>query len=500
MKKTLILLLLQFLFNHFALAQKELGKNWITGSGISYKVYFNNPLQFTYFDTNFKYRFYHGSSCISDINGNLKLLCNGYQVYDTLGNHIQDGDSLVPSKLYDFYSGKSSVSQSSIILPFTNNIYYIITPTVSDTGYINDWQPSTGLSRFDLLLYHKLDLNIGTNGKVIKKAIPILAGKYISKTQMMACRSADGINWWLLKPANDTNLIYKFLVTQDSIYNMGSQYFTEPVMTYNDVFGQCNFNTLGNKYASVVDGSDYVFLSDFDRCEGNLSNPTTYHVPDSIYQPGGTSLDIRPTGVCFSPNGRFIYVSKWFHLFQLDLLDPDSNTQWYHIANLDTTAQAFQGYESLHLGYDQKLYIGNWNAISKEMSVIDSPNVKGIGCGFCPRCLRFPKWGVSNPPCMPNYGLGKDTNNICWPLGLVSNQKEQVELLCYPNPTSASLTIELTTTKKGLVPLEMFNMVGEIVLKTEIQSQTKVQINFSSLPKGVYLIRCEGASQKVVVQ
>ncbi|MBP6625334.1 MAG: hypothetical protein KA198_09185 [Chitinophagaceae bacterium] len=47
--------------------------------------------------------------------------------------------------------------------------------------------------------------------------------------------------------------------------------------------------------------------------------------------------------------------------------------------------------------------------------------------------------------------------------------------------------------------LKMFNMVKEFVLKTDIQSQTKAQINISSLPKGVYVIHCEGVSEKVII-
>jgi hypothetical protein len=54
------------------------------------------------------------------------------------------------------------------------------------------------------------------------------------------------------------------------------------------------------------------------------------------------------------------------------------------------------------------MYIGNWNGLGKAMSVINNPDVKGVGCGFCPKCFQFPKIGAGNPPCMPNYALGAD--------------------------------------------------------------------------------------------
>jgi hypothetical protein len=151
---------------------------------------------------------------------------------------------------------------------------------------------------------------------------------------------------------------------------------------------------------------------------------------------------------------------------------------------------------------DGKIYIGNYGGTSKQMSRIDNPDIKGAGCNFCPRCLRLDSLGangyVGTPPCMANYGLGAKT---CWPLSNSEIGSVRSEMLVvYPNHASTSLTIELTTNKKGLVPLEMYNMVGELVLKTNIQTQTKVQINISSLPKGLYAIRCEGESQKVVVE
>ncbi len=98
----------------------------------------------------------------------------------------------------------------------------------------------------------------------------------------------------------------------------------------------------------------------------------------------------------------------------------------------------------------------------------------------------------------PDYNLGP--LQPCWPLGVSGVLKEFPKLSCYPNPASTSLTIELVTARNEAVPIEMYNMVGELLLKTQIQSQTKVQINISSLPKGLYVIRCEGISQKVVVE
>ncbi len=498
--KRIIFLFFLFLSN-LIYGQKEFNNCWITGSGISHTIRFQNPAPYIrIFDSNFNYRFLDGSSCISDSNGYLKIISNGFQVYDTLGIHLENGDSLVPNKLYAKYSGKSNYSQSSIILPISEEIYYLITPTASDQQ-IENWNNNIS-AHFDLLLYHKIDMSQGPNGKVIQKAIPLLENVKLSKTQMMAVKHGSGVGWWLIKKASDTNMVYKFMVTKDSIYNMGMQGFSEPHFGIYDLAGQLMFNQEGTQLATTSANytNNFVYTADFDRCNGILSNPKVYNMPDLLKAPPtDMNLDKTTDGICFSPNGRFLYVVKYFNILQLDLNDPDSTTAWYHVANLDTSLNVFQGYGNPYIGPDGKVYISNWNALGYQMSVINNPDVKGSACNFCPRCLRFPLPGVSDIPCMPNYALGKDSSTTCWPLGLVSNQKEQVGFKCYPNPTSTLLTMEFITARQEAVAIEMYNMVGEIVLKTDIQSQTKVQINISSLPKGVYVIRCEGVSQKVVV-
>ena len=100
------------------------------------------------------------------------------------------------------------------------------------------------------------------------------------------------------------------------------------------------------------------------------------------------------------------------HICQLDLEDPDSSTAWAFVGGVDTSLAWFQKYGYMALGPDDKIYIGNINGFSYAMSVINYPDEKGLDCGFCPKCLRFPVapgtigGGVSAPPNMPNYRLG----------------------------------------------------------------------------------------------
>lgn len=502
MRKKMLLVLALLAISLVSHGQQNLARNWITGGGNSFTVSFGSSPQVKNFDSNFNYYFNNGSSCISDANGNLLLLCNGYQLFDSGGIHLLNGDTLVPDKFYEQEYGFSSYPQTSVILPFSNGIYYVVTPTVSNAELLNSWGPG-GLAIFDLLLFHKIDMSFGSNGAVIEKAKPLLTNVRISKPQMMACRHADGVNWWLFKPYNDTNIIHKFLVTKDSIYDMGLQAFLAPVLSYYDIVGQIDFDLQGKRYASVVQGSDEIFLCDFDRCSGVMTNPRTYKIPDSARTPSNPALDTEPSGLCWSPDGRFLYVSKYWNIFQLDLQDPDTLTRWHHVVNLDTSEQMFMGYGNMYRGPNGKIYVGNWGGLLAQMSVIDSPNVKGPGCSFCPRCLRFPKPGVTNPPCMPNYALGKDTTVNCWPMGVGESESEsgerEKEWALYPNPAQTQLTVESEAFKQGLNSLRIFNLMGQCVLEEVFNTASgKHTVSVQGLPAGMYVVRVNGMVRRVL--
>jgi hypothetical protein len=69
-------------------------------------------------------------------------------------------------------------------------------------------------------------------------------------------RHGDGKSWWLLKQAADTNLVYKFLFTEDKIYGPYIQGFSSPAAPFQalDYDGQVAFSKDGTKYVSTSQG------------------------------------------------------------------------------------------------------------------------------------------------------------------------------------------------------------------------------------------------------
>jgi len=471
-------------------SQSKLGNESITGSG-GIRIKFDNGNIISNNSIYYNSYFYHGNSCICDTSGNLILASDGYNVYNNIGNYIDGGDTLVPNDFYINQNGWSVLSQSSIFLPMDSEKYYFITPAMSDVRFA-DCQANNNC-HFDLLLYNVIDMNANAGaGKVVRRMQPLMENARLRKTQMMACRHGNGKNWWLLKHEGDSANVHVFLFTQDSVYDKGVQMFNGPIWGVWDTRGQSTFNSDGSQYATTShgDGSGLIMLADFDRCYGILSNSRVIQMPiGSQHFPSDTTImESLSVGLCYSPNNKYLYVISMSNIYQYDLQD----STWFHVAGLDTSILQFQNYETAYLGQDSKIYIGNASGISKQMSVIDNPDIKGAGCNFCPRCLRLDSLGanayVGTPPCMPNYGLGA---RECWPLQNENLKEKEKEWLVYPNPAYQNIYIKNARGKKKT----LYNLSGQV-----ISSTTKDEIDVSKYAKGLYFIQIENAVRKVIIE
>jgi hypothetical protein len=454
---------------------------------------------------NYPYIFSGGTSIICDsITGRLLLLCDGMVLYDTLGNIIDNGDHLVPNSIYNrnTYPGEAS-SQASIILPKGNNgEYYVFITTASDSMYATWLLPNATRTPNDLLLYNVVDMNAnGGMGKVIKKNMPLITHAEMGRTNMQACRHANGVDWWLLKKSGyETNEITRFLVTKDSIYGPFKQNFSFPDFSNYDATGQMAFSKDGKKYASLQGKGTQLFMADFDRCSGELKNPKVFNMPiDSTHYLPFDSMGWRDSisgGGGFSPNGQFFYVSKFFNLYQFEFKELDSALAWVNIkAGADTTWNAFEYYNFLQLGVDGRFYIGKVAGGFKQLSVIDYPNLKGSACGFCRKCLRIDNGGGGStaPPNVPDFNLGADVSMLpCAPLSNVEFLNLNDELVVYPNPASSKIVVRF---QKSDVRKELYNSVGQMVLSTK-----EDDIDVSKLAKGMYYLRCKNEVKKVVIE
>lgn len=120
--------------------------------------------------------------------------------------------------------------------------------------------------------------------------------------------------------------------------------------------------------------------------------------------------------------------------------------------------------------------------------------------------------GATNPTFSPltngNYaviitdGTCSDTSACETVMNLGLQTQVQENLSVYPNPATDLVIIDLKTLGKGTIIVEDLN--GKIIKQEEYNNEEKVLLNFSAVPKGIYLIKVNTTDhlyiQKVVIQ
>jgi hypothetical protein len=344
-------------------------------------------------------------------------------------------------------------------------------------------------SEFDVLNYSVVDMDSNAGkGKVVQKNVVLSDKQHYHWSPLSAVKHSNGKDWWLVKADCSNDRYQLFWVKEDTILGPYYQYITTKG-DFCTAVSQLYFSEDGTQMACSQYGNIYgnggntfyyynrVELYDFDRCDGTITYKKHYIIPydTSTY----VNRDFKK-GICFSPNGKLLYMSTNYSVFQIDLEDTNTYNALY-IHGPDTSDLAyFPRYGTLVVAPNGKMYIGNHNG-SKYMSYIDNPNVKGLGCNFIPHGVWQPYTYLLDPSNMPNYGLGADTV-LCWPLGSSEIRDESLETLeVYPNPGSTIFYIKNLQGKKK----ELYNTVG-----TKLFSTFKDEIEINKYAKGIYIIQC----------
>ncbi|MEZ5047904.1 MAG: hypothetical protein R2831_13045, partial [Chitinophagaceae bacterium] len=381
MRKYIVLILMICGLNTHAQEYKR-NNNWVSGS-LAVKFNFNyNPLQF---DTFSNLTTAHVTSCISDTNGKFLFYSAGFILLGNDGLYIDNsykinckGNDTLFAK-HESYIG--SYTQMTLILPKKGNQYYVFGVGMSDsvaTNYINHTH-----TEFDLLNYSVVDMDSNNgHGKVIEKNTILADKQHYLNCAMQAVRHGNGKDWWLCKADVREHRFQLYLVKEDTIEGPFYQYIpsTDTVDTYGWFFAQLYFSEDGTRMASSLYGihkpghplnPNRVDLFDFDRCTGTLSYRNHYEVPcDSSTYP---NPDLK-FGICFSPDGKLVYMGNSFSIYQIDIEDTNQHNAMY-ITGPDTTYLNFPWYSEMKIAPDGRIYVGTFGVQRPYMSYIAQPNV-----------------------------------------------------------------------------------------------------------------------------
>lgn len=148
--------------------------------------------------------------------------------------------------------------------------------------------------------------------------------------------------------------------------------------------GQMKFSPNGKCIARGVFAEKKVEIYDFDSFTGNVNLTFSLSLPSSQ----------APTGIEFSPTGRFLYVTTYttvanpaLKLFQIDLEAGDKNAVENSTIEIASLLQPpFFYYGEMQLAPNGKIYVAQFSAgiPSGSLGVIHKPDERGVACQFQP--------------------------------------------------------------------------------------------------------------------
>jgi len=362
---------------------------------------------------------FEGQSSISDkITGRLLFYTDGYNIYDSTNNVMQNGNVVGLS---------ISFTQTIIIKkPGSNSLFYMFTPDLQGGLLSNFHYPNAfGVN------YAIVDMTLnGGLGSVISIFNSLKDTSNCEK--LTAIYHSNGQDVWLIGHEYRNNNFFSFLITSSGINttpvisSVGHIVYTwqkgTPGVSNFDAIGELKASPNGNKLAFTTFYNGTTCVADFDKSTGVVSNPIPLKIESGGY------------GVSFSHDNSKLYISgvdtsnftssnKNGKIYQFDI---SSNNQMT-IQNSRTTIYTDPNglFRSLKLGVDGKIYVARGNETDPigtyYLGVINSPNISGFGCNYVHNGLYLNglkgRWGLNNAiedstfTC--NYGcLDTNTNSF----------------------------------------------------------------------------------------
>lgn len=411
----------------------------------------------------------YASTVMNSDEGEILFYSGGCDIITAGHVTMHNGDSLNPGvrELGYCKTGSLPWEQPITIVPFPGHDNHYLAFTL-DMGTPFGLKDTTHLAVVPLHLYfHEIDMGQnGGQGKVgIKNLVAI--NDTLARGYIQAVPHANGRDWWVTVPEWNSNCYYSLIITPDGI-DIASKSCAGLNYRDRDLAGFARFSPDGTKYARCRgDISQDLEILSFDRCTGIFSNPIYLDISAEIYF----------TGVGFSPNSRFLYVTTRTYVWQFDLFSPDVQNSGILIGEL-LPENAGPGKGTLYhqqLGPDGIIYIASPGS-HKYLSTINHPNQPGTAAKFLAHNIMFPG-SANNYGALPNnaiFRLGPEDGSMCDTLQIDnipvarfrfekdSNDSTLFKFInnSYFSPTSYSWDFGDGFTSEELNPVHNFNAAG----------------------------------------
>lgn len=383
-------------------------------------VYYNG---YSYIDLD------HTNVTMSDKEGQFIFVYNGTYIENS------DFEPMLNGEMINETGGLFGdiIPQSALALPpFENSSEYIMLH--------ESWcgVDGFGVSGCDLY-FSVIDMEQNNNlGVVSEKNEVLLIQDTLDAGKLVATHHANGRDWWILNPKDNSDEYYTYLINPDGIHLDRKQIVGQ--FTYGGL-GQASFSPDGQFYVKAVSVSTsegkFLYLYDFDRCTGQLSNQRVMTF---------SAVEGAGSGVAFSPNSRLLYHFARNKIYQYDLYSDDINGSELIVAEadgyLDSIPPNFVFVPNFFMGQlapDGRIYIKSSNS-STVLHTIEKPNVRGVGCMVKQHSVQLPSINLTLPT-YPNYRLGPLDGSSCDTLGIDNMPQAYYR---YDQDTLSNLKIEFT--------------------------------------------------------
>ena len=427
---------------------------------------------------------------ISDEYGNFLMSSNGIWISNSVGDTMPNGSGLNP--------GSAATAMRQIGLPLING--NIILPMPDDTNkFILFHQTFGDITNYATEIFYTIIDKTLDNGKgdVISKNNVALSGSF--GYGMAACKHGNGRDWWVIAFSNNTDTIYKFLLSPNSIQYAGFQKLNVPV--YGDWSGQPVFSPDGTKFAYrhayYVSPNSYqdLRLFHFDWCDGSFSLDTILDYSDNYVG----------FGMSFSSNSRFLYFDSYLHLFQLDTDSLTVPNSLQIVAVTDTSPPFpspsppfYTNFHTMYLAANSKIYITSTSSVV-DLHYINFPDSAGMSCNVHKNSLHLPKFVGGSVPVHPNYYLGRLVGSPCDTLtGIHDLAAHDFRFSISPNPNNGNFKIMYLLPQNKSGTLQIFDITGKEIYHQTLPPWSTLQ--YISLPKiadGVYQCTITSNNQRV---
>ncbi len=444
-------------------------------------------------------RFRATQANISDANGNLLFASNGCWIMNSNKDTMLNGSELNPGLFTDGWCdqngpGAMPIPHGNLIIPFPgDSAKYILFHQTGDYS-IPGLVPSK-------VYYTVVDMNLdGGLGGVPVNQKNLIAFSDTLSAGIAACKHANGRDWWIVALKDNSNIVYKVLLTSSGIASITTQIFNFP-LPYPGNAGQPTFSPDGKKFAftSGYTGSNPyhdIRLFHFDRCTGLLYDSTLIPFND-----GTTGF-----GLAFSSDSKYLYHSSFTKIFQI-------NTDTTNIvASVDTVAY-YDGYISgfppnccatdfwlMYLAANGKIYISSGSGVV-DMHFINYPDSAGLACDVQQHALPLPCLSGRGNVNHPNYYLGCDTTLGCTPcyVGIEEHGKHDFKFSIMPNPNYGNFKIIYLLPQNRNGTIEIFDINGRKVYEQNLPQWSTLQyISVPYLSEGMYSCVLTSGNERVV--